>query len=100
MRWSVGTFDPANLAAQRKIGDLMNAILKRLQQLADQDLFDLTEAIDQELQRREDMVDDMPESARRRAVERQQSYRRRTGSFAPPIKVVGLGKTKGPRRAA
>ena len=78
----------------------MNGILKQLRQLADFELFDLTEAIDLELQRREEMMTDVPESARRRAVERSQSYRRRTGSFAPPVKAVGLGKPKGPRRAA
>jgi hypothetical protein len=78
----------------------MNALLKRLGQLADQDLYCLCEAIDLELQRRDDLAGDLSESARRRANDRQQSYRRRTGAFAPPIRAVGLGKTTGPRRAA
>jgi hypothetical protein len=78
----------------------MNGLLKRLGQLADQELYLLAEAIDQELQRREELADDVPDSARRRANNRQQSYRRRTGAFAPPIRAVGLGKTSGPRRAA
>ncbi|MGD0899361.1 MAG: hypothetical protein ABR915_16105 [Thermoguttaceae bacterium] len=78
----------------------MNAILKNFHQLADQELYNLSEAIDVELQRREELITEVPESARRRAVERQQSYRRRTGSLAPPVRAVGLGKAKGPRRAA
>jgi hypothetical protein len=78
----------------------MNTILKRLRQLADFELFNLTEAIDLELQRRAELTAELPESARRRANERDQSYRRRTGSFAPPIRAVGLGKAKEPRRAA
>lgn len=78
----------------------MNTILKRLNQLADCDLFDLSEAIELELQRREELTTEVPESARRRAIERGQSYRRRTGAFAPPVRAVGLGKNKSPRRAA
>ena len=79
----------------------MNALLKRLHQLADQDLYGLSEAIDLELQRREELTGEVPDSARRRANEREQSYRRRTGAFAPPIRAVGLGKAAaGPRRAA
>ena len=78
----------------------MNSILKRLQELADTELYNLSEAIEAELQRRSDASDDLPESAKRRANEREQSYRRRTGAFAPPIRAVGLGKSKGPRRAA
>jgi hypothetical protein len=75
-------------------------ILKRLQTLTDMELDYLSDAIDMELQRREDLLDDGPESARRRANERSQSYRRRTGAFAPPIRAVGLGRAGEPRRAA
>ena len=78
----------------------MNTILKHLNQLSDPELFNLSEAIDAELERRGDLSADVPDSARRRAVERQQSYRRRIGSTAPPIKVSGLGKSAGPRRGA
>jgi hypothetical protein len=78
----------------------MNAILKRLQQLSDPELFTLSDAIDAELDRRSDDVGEVPDSARRRAVERQQSYRRRLGSTAAPVKAAGLGKAAGPRRAA
>jgi hypothetical protein len=76
---------------------MMSTLLKRLGALADHDLYSLSEAIDFELQRREELAVDVPESARRRAMERQESYRRRTGAFAPPVRAVGLGK---PRRAA
>lgn len=79
---------------------MLSTALKRLQELPDHELFDLGEAIDIELQRREDLAQDVPESARRRATERQTSYRHRTGAFAPPIRAVGLGKVDKPRRAA
>jgi hypothetical protein len=75
----------------------MKTLFKGINKLTDQDLYDLCEAIDGEMQRRTALTDDVPESARRRAVERTQSYRHRTGAGAPPIKAVGLGK---PRRAA
>ena len=70
----------------------MNSILKQLQELADADLYALSEAVDLELQRREDVAGEVPDSARRRAIEREQSYRRRNGSAAPPVRVVGIGK--------
>jgi hypothetical protein len=63
-------------------------------------LYNLSEAIDLEMQRRGELMADVPESARRRALLREQSYRRRTGALAPPIRAVGLGKAKDPRRAA
>jgi hypothetical protein len=78
----------------------MNAILKRLHVLADSELFSLSEAVDAELNRRSELTPEVPDSARRRAVERQQSYRRRIGSTAPSIKAGGLGKSTAPRRAA
>ena len=82
----------------------MNTILRQLQELADADLYALCEAVDMELQRREEVTDDeVPDSARRRAVEREQSYRRRNGSAAPPIRIVGFGKQSSdvpPDRAA
>jgi hypothetical protein len=70
----------------------MKTIMKQIQSLAISDLYALCEAIDAELQRRDEAAIDVPESARRRAVERGQSYRRRTGSTAPPVRVVGIGK--------
>jgi hypothetical protein len=75
-------------------------ILKRLIQLSEPELFRLSEAIDAEVERRAKIGEDVPDSARRRAVERQQSYRRRVGTSAPSVKVSGLGKSAGPRRAA
>jgi hypothetical protein len=79
---------------------MISTLLKRLRGLADQDLFELGEAIDIELKRRGDLSDDVQDSARRRALERVQSYRRRTGAYAPPVRAVGLGKPTKPRRAA
>jgi len=78
----------------------MSTILKHLGQLSEPELFTLVEAIDAELERRGKIGEDLPDSARRRAVERQQSYRRRVGTSAPPVKEAGLGKSAGPRRAA
>ncbi len=78
----------------------MNAIVKHLSDLSEPELCSLAEAIDAEMGRREKDGEDMPDSARRRAVERQQSYRRRVGTSAPPVKATGLGKSAAPRRAA
>jgi hypothetical protein len=79
----------------------MNAIIKRLRQMADDELLAISEAIDAELERRMALsADEVPVSARRRAVERQKSYRRRLGSAAPPVYAVGLGKQRDIRRAA
>jgi len=78
----------------------MKTILNQLQILADSDLFALSEAVDIELQRRDDVVTEVPDSARRRAVQRGESYRRSTGAAAPPVRHVGLGKSPSDRRAA
>jgi hypothetical protein len=78
----------------------MKAILRRLNLLSDSELFSLSEALDAELERRSVVGDEVPDSARRRAVERQESYRRRSGAMAPPVKAKGLGKAISPRRAA
>jgi hypothetical protein len=76
----------------------MKAILKRLQTLGTDDLLNLSEALDTELESRLAGSDGIPESARRRAVSRGQSYRHSTGSAAPPIRAVGLRNPN--RRAA
>ena len=78
----------------------MNALLKRLHKLADDELLAISEAIDRELERRLDLTDSVPESARRRAIQRSQSYRRRTGSSALPVRVAGLRDAQKRRRAA
>jgi hypothetical protein len=75
----------------------MHSILKQLQKLADDDLMAVSEAIDIELERRLDAMGVPCESARQRARDRDHSYRRGTGSMAPPISAVGLGRS---RRAA
>jgi hypothetical protein len=77
----------------------MNTILNQLQDLADADLFALSEAVETELHRRDDATGDIPDSARRRALEREESYRHRTGAGAPPIRIVGFSK-QSKRRAA
>jgi len=78
----------------------MNAILKRLRKLDDEELLALSEAIDVELERRLERTETVSESARRRAVQRQRSYRRELGSTAPPISACGLGKGRKRRMAA
>lgn len=78
----------------------MKSILKQIQELADTDLYTLSEAVDMELSRRDDVVGETPDSARRRALEREQSYRRRNGAAAPPVRMVGIGKAPSRRHAA
>jgi hypothetical protein len=76
----------------------MKAILKRLCQLSDDELLNLSEAIDIEWENRVNHNDSIPDSARRRALSREQSYRHSTGSAAPPIRAIGLRDIR--RRAA
>lgn len=78
----------------------MNSILKRLRKLGDDELCSISDAIDGELERRQDLVDAIPESARRRAVQREQSYRHSTGAAALPVRVAGMRKIRKRRRAA
>jgi hypothetical protein len=66
----------------------MNAILKRIRKLPDHDLYSLSDAIDAELERRAQLAEEDYDSARRRAVERQSSYKRRNGAFAQPVKAA------------
>jgi hypothetical protein len=76
----------------------MSTYLNRVQQMSDEELLAFAEAIDFELERRQESLDPIPDSARRRANARQQSYRRSVGASAPPIRAVGLRDTR--RRAA
>ena len=78
----------------------MKTIMKNLNNLNNDELQALSEAIDVELERREERMEEVPESARRRAVLRDQSYRRSTGSSAPPIRVTGLKEQRKRRHAA
>lgn len=68
----------------------MKSILKRLPDLADDELMALSEAIDVELETRLNSQDEILDSARRRAVLRDQSYRHVTGSRAIPVRVNGV----------
>jgi len=77
----------------------MNAFLKRLHDLDEDELLGISEAIDVELQRRLNGTDSPAESARQRAISRGQSYRHDTGSAALPIRVVGLRKARDHRVA-
>jgi hypothetical protein len=78
----------------------MKAIIKKLNNLNNDELLSLSEAIDQEMERRQERIEEIPESARRRAIMRDQSYRRSTGSSAPPVRVTGLKEPGKRRRAA
>jgi hypothetical protein len=78
----------------------MKAIIKNLNNLNNDELQALTEAIDLELERRQERMEEIPESARRRAILRDQSYRRSTGSTAPPVRVTGLKEQRKRRHAA
>ena len=68
----------------------MSAYLNRVQQMSDEELLGFAEAIDFELERRQESLDPIPDSARRRANARQQSYRRSIGAYAPPLRAIGL----------
>jgi len=78
----------------------MNPIIKRLRKLAEDELCSISEAIDIELERRLAGSDNVPDSARRRAIQRERSYRRSTGSTAAPVRLVGMRKIRKHRRAA
>ncbi len=78
----------------------MKAIIKKLNDLNNEELQALGEAIDLELECREKRAEEIPESARRRAVLREQSYRRSTGSSAPPVRAAGLKEPRKRRHAA
>ena len=78
----------------------MQSILKQLQELANADLYALCEAVDLELQRREEIIDDVPDSARRRANERGHGYSRRIGAASEQVRNIGIGKPSPRRRAA
>ena len=78
----------------------MKSLLKRVPRLTDSELHALSEAIDNELDRRAERADPIPQSARRRFVERSQSYRHQNGASAPPIRVVGRPQSTRRRRTA
>ncbi len=78
----------------------MNPIVRQLQELAESDLYALIEAVDMELRRRAKFGVEIFDSARRRANERKESYRRRIGSAAPPVREIGIAKLLPRRRAA
>jgi hypothetical protein len=78
----------------------MNAILNQLRHLSEDELLGVSEAIDIELDRRLDRQEEIPDSARRRAVQRQKSYRHSLGSSALPVKVTGMKEQRRRRLAA
>ena len=68
----------------------MNSVLKKLRKMGADELFAISEAIDAEIERRTDDAEVGEESARHRANERTQSYRRKNGASATPALVVGV----------
>jgi hypothetical protein len=77
------------LPANYRRSETMSALLKRLRELSDDQLLALTEQIDIEFDRRLERTKEAPESARRRAVERERSYRHCNGSAAVPVLARG-----------
>jgi hypothetical protein len=75
----------------------MQSIITRLRTLGNDELLILSEAIDIEIGRREERLEEHPDSARTRARQRNQSYRASVGAKAPPVRAVGM-KDAGPRR--
>jgi len=78
----------------------MDAVLRHLRHLADDELLEASAAIDRELERRLNLSEPHPESARKRAVQRDKSYRRRNGASALPVRVTGMRPTRKRRLAA
>jgi len=78
----------------------VKSILKQLNKLGDDELLVVSDAIDAELERRMEREDILPDSARRRAVQRSQSYRAKTGASAPPVALTGLKQGRRTRHAA
>lgn len=78
----------------------MKSILNRLRQLGDDDLQVLSEALDTEIECRLAHDEAIPESARRRAIQRSQSYRHKTGASALPVMATGMRERRRSHRAA
>ena len=68
----------------------MQSIINRLRSLEDEELLILSEAIDIEIARREARLEEQPDSARTRARQREDSYRTKLGTKAPPVRAVGM----------
>jgi hypothetical protein len=68
----------------------MNSIISKLRHLEDDELLILSEALDVEIARREERMEEYPDSARARARLREQSYRSNLGTKAPPVRTVGM----------
>ena len=78
----------------------MNTVLKMLRRLSYDELLSVSEAVDAELERCMERMEWIPDSARRRANSRRQSYRHDTGSSAPLVRFTGLRRAPGRRLAA
>ncbi len=68
----------------------MQSIINKLRHLEDDELLIVSEAIDIEIARREERMEEHPDSARTRARQRGQSYRTNLGTKAPPVRAVGM----------
>ncbi|MBN2579106.1 MAG: hypothetical protein JXB10_08955 [Pirellulales bacterium] len=78
----------------------MHSIFKKLQELTNDELLELSEVLDGEIESRTIATEEIPDSARRRAVQRSKSYRHRTGSAAPPVRYTGLKEQRRKRKFA
>lgn len=77
----------------------MQDFLKQAQHMSTDDLIVLSDAISDEVERRLSRARTMPDSARRRANRRRDSYCRSAGSAAPPIAAIGFMDSYDPRVA-
>jgi hypothetical protein len=68
----------------------MKSIVSKLRALEDEELLILSEAIDLEIGRRGERMEEHPDSARTRARQRGESYRVKLGTKAPPVRAVGM----------
>ena len=78
----------------------MDALLDSLLGLSEVELYRLSEAVDLELQKREEDGAGMSDPIRRLVDERLQDFRRRTSLQAPAARVIELDKVRRRPRAA
>ena len=71
----------------------MNSMLRKLRKLGDDELYVISDAIDAEISRREELSDTADVSSRQRANERSQSYRRKNGAGGESALVLGVKRT-------
>jgi hypothetical protein len=71
----------------------MNSMLGKMRKLGDDELYIISDAIDAEIARREELPSATDDSSRQRANERSKSYRRKNGAGGESALVIGVKRT-------